>query len=81
MENSTTETKCEHCGSGTCQGNCGDCTCPHHRAIPVFIILIAAVLLLGQWEVLTESTVGIVWPILLGAIGVTKFMERNCSCC
>lgn len=81
MENSTTDNKCEHCGSGTCQGNCGNCNCPHHRAVPVFIILIAATFLLGEWEIISPTTVDIVWPILLGAIGVTKLMKGRCGCC
>jgi len=80
MENN--ENKCESCGSAMCcAGDCGKCNCPHHKAIPVFIILIAVAFLLGQWEILDASQVGIIWPILLGAIGITKLMKGRCGCC
>lgn len=74
--------KCQSCGSGRCAtGNCKDCNCSHHKAVPVFIILIAATFLLGQWNMLSENSVAMIWPILLGAIGVTKLMKRKCACC
>ncbi|MEK7499949.1 MAG: hypothetical protein AAB649_05085 [Patescibacteria group bacterium] len=81
MENNETGKKCEDCGSGTCQGNCGNCNCPHHKAIPVFIILIALTFLAGEWAWLAPSSVAIIWPVLLGAIGVTKLMKSKCTCC
>jgi len=81
MENNEMEKKCESCGSGACSGSCGSCNCPHHKAIPVFIILIALTFLLGQWEMLAMSSVDVIWPILLGAIGVTKLMKGKCGCC
>ena len=81
MENSPMEKNCESCGSGTCSGSCGGCNCPHHKAIPVFIILIALTFLAGEWDLLAPSSVAVVWPVLLGAIGVTKLMKGKCSCC
>ncbi len=73
--------KCESCGSGDCSGSCGNCNCPHHKAIPALIILIAATFLLGAWDILSAGTVTVVWPILLGAIGITKLMKGKCTCC
>lgn len=81
MENSPMEKNCQSCGSGTCSGNCGNCNCPHHKAIPVFTILIAVTFLLGAWDMLSATSVDIIWPVLLGAIGVTKLMKGKCNCC
>jgi hypothetical protein len=81
MDTSSTEKKCESCGLESCSGNCGVCNCSHHKAIPVFIILIAITFLCGQWGIIAPETVDVVWPVLLGAIGVTKLMRRACKCC
>jgi len=70
---------CEDC-EGTC-GNCKDCSCPHHRAVPAFITLIALAFLLNAWNILSDASVAIIWPVLLGAIGVTKLMKGRCGCC
>ncbi|HSX24690.1 MAG TPA: hypothetical protein VLG69_01865 [Candidatus Andersenbacteria bacterium] len=67
-----------------CEGcNCGGkkCNCPHHKAVPVCIILIALTFLLGTWGVLGESAVAVIWPVLLLIIGGTKLMASKCSCC
>jgi hypothetical protein len=93
MENTQGEKKCECCGgTGTCScdlgkgtcncGSCGkDCNCPHHKAVPVFIVLIAIAFLLQAWGLVMDSTVSVIWPILLAAIGISKLMEGRCSCC
>ncbi len=84
MENTSEEKKCESCESGACSGKCGSgegCSCPHHKAIPVFVILIAFAFLLSAWDLLAESTVAIIWPILLAAIGFTKLTKGKCKCC
>lgn len=75
------EKNCESCGERTCSGSCGGCNCPHHKAIPVFIILIAVTFLAGEWGMLSAASVAMIWPVLLGAIGVTKLMKGKCSCC
>lgn len=63
-----------------CHGD-RNCVCPHHKAIPVFIILIGLAFLLQGWDLLSESTVAIVWPVLLIAIGGTQLFKRVCKCC
>jgi len=92
MENATEEKKCDHCGSSSCSCaggagscNCGDgkgCNCPHHKAVPVFVILIALAFLLNAWDVLiSDGALSVIWPILLAAIGFTKLNKGRCKCC
>ena len=75
--------KCENCGSMSCGGSCGKkgCNCPHHKVMPIGIILIALTFLLGTWGIFNEGTVAVIWPVLLLIIGVTKLMGQKCSCC
>jgi hypothetical protein len=53
--------------------------CPHHKVVPVLIILVGLDFLLGAVNVLTWSFVDITWPILLIIGGATKL--GGCSCC
>ncbi len=55
------------------------CKCTHHKVVPTCIILIGLAFLLLQLNILTVYAVGIVWPILLIVIGVTKMVK--CKCC
>ena len=57
----------------------GKCSCPHHKVVPLMIILIGVAFLLGALNVLTMSAVGIIWPILLIVAGGTKL--GGCKCC
>lgn len=66
-------------GSGAC-GSSG-CSCPHHKMVPLFIFLIGLAFLLGNLEVVSAKTVGLVWPILLGLIGLQKLFGGKCKCC
>lgn len=59
----------------------GVCKCPHHKVMPLIIILIALAFLLKALNVLTVGTVDIIWPILLGIGGLTKLAGGNCKCC
>lgn len=75
MENTLDTNSCN-----TCHGE-KNCNCPHHKAIPVFIVLIAFTFLLQAWDILSFSTVDVIWPILLAAIGLTKLGQSRCTCC
>ena len=55
------------------------CKCTHHKLVPLCIALIGLAFLLLQLNVLAEATVGVVWPILLIVIGITKMAK--CKCC
>ena len=55
------------------------CKCPHHKAVPVLIILIGLDFFLGAVSVLTWGFVNVSWPILLIVIGIIKLVR--CGCC
>ncbi len=59
------------------------CKCPHHKVMPILVILFGLTFLLGAWDVLNENTVGIVWPVLVILAGAMKLGERSgmCKCC
>ena len=57
------------------------CGCPHHKVVPMSIVLLGAIFLLGALNVLTPGTVSIIWPVVVIAIGLTKLMAGNCKCC
>ncbi len=55
------------------------CKCPHHKAIPVLIILIGLDFLLGATGTLSWNFVDVTWPILLMIGGIVKLVR--CGCC
>ncbi len=57
------------------------CKCPHHKIVPSCIALIGLAFLLLQWNILSASTVDIIWPVLLIVIGLTKLFGKGCKCC
>ena len=61
--------------------NEGKCMCVHHRFTGVFVVLFALTFLLGNLQVLSEHTVGIVWPIIVGLAGLGKLFQVRCKCC
>ena len=54
------------------------CKCMHHKLLPWGLVLIGLSFLLMQLNILSAYYVGIIWPILLIAIGVEKLMKCNC---
>jgi hypothetical protein len=55
------------------------CKCPHHKVMPVAIILIGLAFLLETFNILSASSVAIIWPVLLIIIGAVKL--GGCKCC
>ena len=55
------------------------CKCPHHKVMPVAIILIAVTSLLGTFNVLSLMAVSVIWPILLIIAVAPKL--GGCKCC
>jgi len=55
------------------------CNCPHHKVLPVMLVLIGLDFLLGAIGVLTANFVAITWPILLIILGCVKMVR--CGCC
>ncbi len=66
--------------NGKCEGHCG-CNCGHHKIVPGAIALIAITFLLGDFNVLSPSTVAVIWPILLLIAAGTKMNRGMCKCC
>jgi len=56
------------------------CGCPHHKIVPLVIVLIGVVFLLGALNVITMATVGMLWPIGLIIIGGMKLTSGMCAC-
>ena len=59
----------------------GMCSCAHHKAVPVFIVLIGLAFLLRSLGVLTADFVAMAWPVLVILIGLQKMMGGMCKCC
>jgi len=56
------------------------CKCNHHKWVPGAIILLGIVFLLGNLGVLTSGFVGLIWPVLVIALGVAKLQGGSCKC-
>jgi len=59
------------------------CKCPHHKAMPVLVILFGLVFLLGNWGILSWNAVNVIWPVLVILAGAMKLGEESgmCKCC
>ena len=59
------------------------CKCPHHKVVPVLVILFGLTFLLGAWGTFTASTVNTIWPVLVILAGAMKLIDRSgmCKCC
>jgi hypothetical protein len=63
------------------KGMCMKCKCPHHKAIPVLVILLGLTFLLHSLHVVGWYFVSITWPILLILAGIFKLGGKSCGCC
>lgn len=59
----------------------GKCNCPHHKMVPIFIVLIGLTFLLNALGTLSMQATSIIWPILLIVIGLQKMFQHKCKCC
>jgi hypothetical protein len=59
----------------------GMCKCPHHKVIPVLIVLFGLTFLLGALGVISGNTVSIIWPSLIILGGLMKLTKGMCKCC
>jgi len=74
--------KCEGCGEGGC--GCGGgkgCGCPHHKVMPVLVVLFGLLFLLGAYGVVGDRTVSVGWPLLVIVGGLMKMSGGMCKCC
>ena len=56
------------------------CSCPHHKIMPIGLILIGLTFLAGQMNWVSAMFVAVTWPILLILIGIGKWMGEGCMC-
>lgn len=57
------------------------CRCPHHKMVPLFIILIGLVFLAKGLGWLAPATADLLWPIGLVLVGLQKILGGLCKCC
>ena len=57
------------------------CGCPHHKMVPLFIVLIGVTFLLQAGGYIGAEMVAVIWPVLLILIGLMKMMNGACKCC
>ena len=56
------------------------CKCPHHKVIPILVIILGLEFLFAELNVLTWAFVNVTWPILIIIAGVVKLNSSNCNC-
>lgn len=57
------------------------CKCPHHKVIPLLVLLFGLDFLFGALHWVSTGFVSVTWPILVVAVGVMKLMKGACKCC
>ncbi len=57
------------------------CNCPHHKMVPLMVLLIGLTFLLGALNILSGQAVSIIWPILVIIAAGTKISSSKCKCC
>ncbi len=56
------------------------CGCGCHHYTPIVVILFALLFLVRAMGYVPEPMVAVVWPILVGVIGIIKLSEHQCDC-
>jgi hypothetical protein len=62
-------------------GACKNCSCFHHKMMPLFVILFGLVFLLFNLDILSQTFVDYAWPIIVIVAGLTKMFDGQCKCC
>lgn len=62
-------------------GNGMVCRCPHHKMVPLLVVLFGLAFLLEALGTLSASFVNIAWPVLVILAGGMKLMKGMCKCC
>ena len=57
------------------------CKCPHHKVVPLMIVLFGLTFFLSALGTITGETRNIIWPIVVIIAGGTKLFEGSCKCC
>ena len=57
------------------------CACPHHKIMPVLVVVFGMVFLLGSWNIFTDSAVSTLWPLIVIVAGFLKMGQGKCKCC
>jgi len=57
------------------------CDCPHHRMMPLFIVLFGVTFLLYSLGVFSWYAASVTWPIIVILAGLTKMFSGRCHCC
>ena len=57
------------------------CRCPHHKVVPLTIVLFGVTFLLSALGTISCETRNIIWPILVIIGGGTKLFSGSCKCC
>lgn len=57
------------------------CKCPHHKIVPLLIVLFGLDFLAGAMGWLSMNFVNVSWPILVILAGAMKMMGGKCKCC
>lgn len=61
--------------------NMKSCRCAHHSMTGVFVVLLALAFFLDNAGIIDGHTVSLIWPVLLGLLGLQKIFSRRCKCC
>ncbi|OGZ70132.1 MAG: hypothetical protein A3F47_02200 [Candidatus Staskawiczbacteria bacterium RIFCSPHIGHO2_12_FULL_38_11] len=59
------------------------CKCPHHKVVPILVVLFGLTFLLGQWGIISWGAVNTIWPVLVILAGLMKIADKSgmCKCC
>lgn len=65
------------------QGTKNMCKCPHHKTLPILVILFGLTFLLGNLGIVSSGFANIVWPVLIIVAGGMKLGDKMgmCKCC